>query len=900
MNVNSTYQEFIYKRTYARWLEKEKRREEWPESVRRYIDFFKERFPQFSNELEDVFSAIVEKAVMPSMRGLWTAGPALEREGICQYNCSFIQIDYPKAFAEVLYILMNGTGVGFSVEHQFIDRLPNVPSSISPSNDIVVFADSKKGWAEGYYKILRYLWQGKDPKYDLSKIRPKGSRLKTFGGRACLTGDTLIYLSVNNQVSIRSLWELQEEGVLENINVLSLNEDTGLFFKNRLIKIINNGFSEVYEIVTEKGYRIKATLNHRFVNGEGEYQHLEQFSIGDYIGIFDSSVNHILYDKISEIEFYTIDEVFDIQMEGPNHNFVANGFISHNSGPDVLADLIEFTKKVFYNAAKDGSRKLNSIECFDMLCMIASCVIVGGVRRSACIALTDLSDDRMSKAKMGQFFNQTPWRSYTNISAAYKERPSSRKLISEWLKLIESQSGERGIFNRVAADSKVKSIGRRIPGYEWGTNPCFTGDMKILTVEGYKTFKELDGKQIELIGSDGGIYEGMVWKSGYRKVIHLRTNLGIISCTPDHTFQLSDGSECKAEDLEGKQLKHFLGHNIYVLEILEGIGRKDVYDFSMAGLHWGVVEDVVVHNCGEIILRPNEFCNLTEVVVRPTDNFDSLKEKVRVATFLGILQSTITNFNFISSYWVKNCEEERLLGVSLTGLQDHPVLQEVSDTASSWLKSLREVAVEVAEEYSSKLDIAMPAAITCNKPSGSVSSLVDSSAGLHARYSKYYVRRVQISSTDPLAQLLIDSGLTYQPVDSAGNLFTFEFPLKAPKGSKLVSDWDAISQLEYWKMLREDWCEHNPSCTIYVKDREWPDVLAWINQNWDFITGVTFLPYQDHVYHLAPYEEITKEKYEEMVRNFPEIDFKKLDEYEQSDNTEGAREFACVSGQCDI
>jgi len=754
MSVNSTYQEFIYKRTYARWLEKEKRREEWPESVRRYIDFFKERFPQFSNELEDAFSAIVEKAVMPSMRGLWTAGPALEREGICQYNCSFIQIDYPKAFAEVLYILMNGTGVGFSVEHQFIDRLPNVPSSISPSNDIVVFADSKKGWAEGYYKILRYLWQGKDPKYDLSKIRPKGSRLKTFGGRA--------------------------------------------------------------------------------------------------------------------------------------------------SGPDVLADLIEFTKKVFYNAAKDGSRKLNSIECFDMLCMIASCVIVGGVRRSACIALTDLSDDRMSKAKMGQFFNQTPWRSYTNISAAYKERPSSRKLISEWLKLIESQSGERGIFNRVAADSKVKSIGRRIPGYEWGTNPCFTGNMRILTVEGYKTFKELDGKRIELIGSDGRIYEGMVWKSGYRKVIHLRTNLGIISCTPDHTFQLSDGSECKAEDLEGKQLKHFLGHDIYVLEIFEGIGRKDVYDFSMAGLHWGVVEDVIVHNCGEIILRPNEFCNLTEVVVRPTDNLDSLKEKVRVATFLGILQSTITNFNFISSYWVKNCEEERLLGVSLTGLQDHPVLQEVSDTASSWLKSLRKVAVEVAEEYSSKLDIAMPAAITCNKPSGSVSSLVDSSAGLHARYSKYYVRRVQISSTDPLAQLLIDSGLTYQPVDSAGNLFTFEFPLKAPEGSKLVSDWDAISQLEYWKMLREDWCEHNPSCTIYVKDREWPDVLAWVNQNWDFITGVTFLPYQDHVYHLAPYEEITKEKYEEMVRNFPEIDFKKLDEYEQSDNTEGAREFACVSGQCDI
>jgi len=751
------YQEFIYKRTYARWIEEEKRREDWSDTVRRYEAFFIERVPkEYRSQFKEATDAILKIQVMPSMRALWSAGPALEKEGCTNYNCSYLQLDYPKAFAELLYILMCGTGVGFSVERQYINKLPTVPSKIEKSNDIVVFADSRRGWAEGYYKIMKALWQGKDLNYDLSKIRPKGARLKTMGGRS--------------------------------------------------------------------------------------------------------------------------------------------------SGPDPLADLIEFTKKVFYNAQ---GRKLNSLECFDIACMIASCVVVGGVRRSACIALSNLSDDRMAKAKSGQFYEQTPYRAFANISTAYTEKPSSRKFLSEWLKLVESKSGERGIFNREAAKIKVASSGRRIPGYEWGTNPCFTGDMRILTIDGYKRFDELEGKQVKLVGADGNIYEGKIWKTGRKKVVDVifapaAQGQKCITCTPDHIFQLIDGTSCEAKDLANRKVRGFYNDSYFVISVKERKEEKDVYDFSMSDLHWGIVEGVVVHNCGEIILRPNEFCNLSEVIVRPNDNLNELKEKVKLATILGIIQSTVTNFNFITSTWLKNCEEERLLGVSLTGLRDHNILGLPTKEAEKWLKEMKQVAIEEAIKWAKILKVEIPAGITCIKPSGTVSALCNTASGLHPRFSRYYIRRVQVNAIDPIAKLMIDQGMKPYPVDNQGNIIAFEFPTESPQDSIVAEDLSAIDQLKYWLMLREYWCEHNPSCTVYVKDEEWPEVGAWVYKHWDQICGITFVPYQDHVYHLAPYEKITKEKYDEMVKNMPKLDFSKLNEYEESDNTEGAREFACTANGCEI
>jgi ribonucleoside-triphosphate reductase len=633
LGFETPFQEFVYLRSYSRWLENEQRRETWPETVGRYSDFMVKRVPSDHHvDFLEACTAIEDSQVMPSMRALWAAGKALERENLAAYNCTYTVINSPKVFAEILYILMNGCGVGFSVERQYINRLPQVPDRLEESDEEIVFEDSKLGWAEGYYRFIRGLYAGKVYRCNLDKIRPRGARLKTFGGRA--------------------------------------------------------------------------------------------------------------------------------------------------SGPEPLRQLIDFTGKVFKQAE---GRKLNSVECYDIACYVANIVVVGGVRRSATISLSNLSDRRMANAKTGEFWASHPQRQLSNNSVAYTEKPDCTTFLEEWLNLAKSKSGERGIFNREAAKLWASTVGRRDPEGDYGINPC-----------------------------------------------------------------------------------------------------------------------------GEILLLPEEGCNLTEAVVRPDDTLEILSAKVRMATILGMVQSTLTKFGFVGKGWSRNMERERLLGVSLTGLRDHPILGRMSrpHELERWLSYLKVQAVETAREWSEVLGVSMPAAVTCIKPSGTVSTLVGASSGLHPRHAPYYLRRVRVSNNDPIAQLLMQAGVPHYPEvgQTYDNMTTtvFEFPVKSPENSVFRDNVSAIDQLEYFLMVKKHWCEHNPSTTIYVKEDEWFEVGNWVYRHWDMICGVTFLPYDGGVYQLAPYEEITEEQYEKAVAAFPSINFEGLEWLESTDNTEGAREFACVSGACEI
>ncbi len=656
MIFNDVFRDFIYFRTYSRWLDTEHRREFWHETTDRYRNFFIESVPiSKKKEFAKACDAIKAQEIMGSMRGLWTAGKALERENLCLYNCAALLIDSVKSFSELLYLLMNGTGVGYSVERQYITKLPDIPV-LDYSDDTIIFSDSKLGWAEGYNKFLKQLYNGNILNYDLSKLRPKGARLKTFGGRACLTGDTILYKDRKkargyNEITIRELYDLERsQGRWEHkpnhfkaVKLRSLDEKTGTFFRNNVLHVIDNGVAPVYEILTENGYRIKATDNHRFMNDLGEYQFVSEFNPGEFIAVngskdrrtgicidcgckiypssirckschdifqmkddclpttarqrrqcrsylkescelcghdgsssklqvhhidknphnndwdnlqtlcekchrvedaklstFGSAYSHkyLSFDKIISIEYAGTERVYDLQMEGPNHNFVANGFVSHNSGGQVLDNLLKFTIQIFKNAQ---GRKLNSLECNDLCCYIASIIIVGGTRRAACICLSNPSDDRMRHAKDGQFWKTAPYRSLSNISAAYTEKPSSDLFLSEFLNLIRSGSGERGIFNRESCEFTVRQNEYRKSNYSWLSNPCFTGDMRLLTDIGYDSFKKLSKQEfVNTVNEEGDISEGKVWSNGIKPVyeIVLSGKFKNIKCTIDHKFKL--------------------------------------------------------------------------------------------------------------------------------------------------------------------------------------------------------------------------------------------------------------------------------------------------------------------------------------------------------------------------
>ena len=633
-SLPTPYQEFIHKSRYARWKEDQQRRENWGETVARYFDYMQEHLKNnhaytlpstLRNELEN---AVLGLEVMPSMRAMMTSGDALDRDNVCGYNCSYIPVVSPRSFDECMYILMCGTGVGFSVERENVDKLPTISDNFHDSDTVIKVGDSKPGWAKAYRELIALLYAGQVPQIDVSLVRPAGERLKIMGGRA--------------------------------------------------------------------------------------------------------------------------------------------------SGPQPLVELFNFTIETFKKAR---GRKLFPIECHDLMCKVGEIVVVGGVRRSALISLSNLNDDQMAHAKSGMWWENEPQRALANNSVAYKGKPEMGTFMREWVSLYESKSGERGIFNRQAADIQVGRNERREQGHMWGTNPC-----------------------------------------------------------------------------------------------------------------------------SEIVLRPYQFCNLSEVVVRESDSLDSLKRKVRLSTILGTFQSTLTNFKYLRNIWKKNTEEERLLGVSLTGIMDHAVLSKNVDS-KRWLEDMKNEAVKVNKKYAEVLGVPQSAAITCVKPSGTVSQLVDAASGIHARHNPHYIRTVRGDNKDPLTQFLIDSGVPAErDVMKPESTTVFSFPMESPKGAVTRTEMTAIEQLELWKTYALHWCEHKPSITVSVKEEEWMEVGAWVYENFDVASGVSFLPFSDHTYQQAPYQDIEPDDYLEWKERmtYVNIDWSRLTDFEKEDNTTGSRELACTAGVCEV
>jgi len=622
------YQNFIATSRYARWLEEEGRRETWTETVTRYVDYMADKTGLDKKTTDEIWNAIYTLDVMPSMRALMTAGPALDRDNTAGYNCSYLPVNDPKSFDEAMYILLCGTGVGFSVERQYIDKLPEIPERLFKSQTTIVVRDSKEGWAKAFRMLVALLYAGEVPDYDVNMIRPAGARLKTFGGRA--------------------------------------------------------------------------------------------------------------------------------------------------SGPAPLVDLFKFTINMFKGAT---GRKLNSYECHSIMCKIGEIVVVGGVRRSAMISLSNLSDIRMRHAKTGQWWETAPHMALSNNSVAYTDKPDSETFLREWTSLVESKSGERGIFNRVSAQKQASKNGRRNPDYEFGTNPC-----------------------------------------------------------------------------------------------------------------------------SEIILRPHQFCNLTEVVVKEHDTDEDLDRKVRLATILGTAQATLTAFPYLRKIWKSNTQEERLLGVSLTGIMDNIHTNCFLVNMRERLTRLKQIAIDTNKKYAKKFGIEESTAITCVKPSGTVSQLCDSASGIHARHSRYYIRTVRGDNKDPLTKFMIDQGVPSEPcVMKPDTTTVFSFPMMSPSGSRLRNDLSAIEQLEIWLIYQEHWCEHKPSITVTVKEEEWLDVGAFVFKHFDKMSGVSFLPHSDHVYQQAPYQECTEDEYDAMLLKMKtRIDWSKLRDYESVDNTAGSQTMACSGDSCEI
>ena len=620
------YQQYIHKSRYARYLPEEQRRESWEETVNRYLDFWVTQEKLTSKEAKDLYKQIHSLEVMPSMRALMTAGEALSRDNVAGFNCSYLPIDHPKAFDEMMYVLMCGTGVGFSVERQYVSKLPEVAEEFYDTDTVIHVTDSKIGWAKAFRELIAMLYSGQVPKWDVSGVRPAGSALRTFGGRA--------------------------------------------------------------------------------------------------------------------------------------------------SGPEPLVDLFLFTVEIFRTSA---GRRLSSIECHDLCCKIAQIVVVGGVRRSALISLSNLTDDRIRRSKSGQWWVDNPQRGLANNSACYTEKPDFEAFLNEWQSLYESRSGERGVFSRVASQAQAARNGRRDAEVDFGTNPC-----------------------------------------------------------------------------------------------------------------------------SEIILRPYQFCNLSEVVIRSSDTLQGLRLKVRSAAVLGTLQATLTNFRYLRKIWKDNTEEEALLGVSLTGIMDHPVMSGRKGRAElqHWLTQLKDEAIKTNSKWAKRLGINASTAITAVKPSGTVSQLVDSASGIHPRYAEQYIRRVRADARDPLCSVLEAAGVPVEEDVTSPTTKVFSFPIRSPENAVVAPDMGAMEQLCLWETYQDHWCEHKPSMTCYYKDDEFLQVGQWLYNKFDKVSGISFLPYAEHTYQQAPYEPVDKETYEAMVKDFPtEINWNVS---EESDMTEGSQQLACTGNSCEI
>ena len=783
------YQQYIHISRYSRYLRNENRRESWEETISRYFNFFDGHLKESHNldlqslEIRDrLKQAVLDLDVMPSMRCLMTAGEALRRDNMSGYNCAYLIVDHTKAFAEALHILMNGTGVGFSVERQYVKKLPEIPQQFDSSDEVIVIKDSRLGWATALNDVVNSLYSGKIPRWDSSGVRPAGSPLKTFGGRA--------------------------------------------------------------------------------------------------------------------------------------------------NGPAQLEECFEFIINVFRGAA---GRRLTSIECHDIICKVGEIVVVGSVRRAALISLSNLSDDRMRTAKSGNWWESNPQRAISNNSACYTEKPGMGVFMAEWKALYDSKSGERGIFNRVAASKQASKYGRRDPNHQYGCNPCcVAGDTGITTSIGQIDVAVLAEKPL-------GSYQVLSYNHATGSVEYVtptfcgKTRLNTptvlvqfsdtetVAVTDDHMFySATAGGYIQAKNLVlGDRV---LRTNLYMNEKneclisattplveVEVVGyvewnTMDTYDITVPGNSNFFASGILVHN-SEILLRPNEVCNLSEVVVRAYDTEETLLKKVELATILGTFQSTLTDFKYVNKWWKRNGEEERLLGVSMTGIMDNKLTSTNGAELAGLLSRLREKAVEVNKEWAQRLGIAQSAAITTVKPSGSVSQLVDSASGIHARYSPYYIRTVRGDNLDPLCSLMKNMGFPYEPdVTRPNHMTVFSFPVKCPDGAVMRDDMSAIEQLEVWLTYQRHWCEHKPSITVFVKEHEWLEVGAWVYKNFDEVSGVAFLPHSDHIYKQPPYSPCSEEEYKEALSKMPkDVDWSLLSTLENYDMTVGSQELACSSSTgCDL
>jgi len=1242
--------EFVALRSYCRWLPELNRRETWEEVVERVTLFLHAEAPHSSKIPSKVWTSIKEGMlsfeIMPSMRLAATAGPAAKRDNLTGFNCAYLPIDSLKSFSELMYILMCGTGAGFSVEKENVLKLPTIKYTTSIRRDDYVIEDSREGWAKAFQFGLEAWYEGEDVIFDYTGIRPYGAPLKTMGGRACLTGDTIVYKDRKksrgyNEITIKELYDMKITNLrngapahFEDIKLRSLDEESGEFFRNAIVNIADNGISPVYSIITENGYRIKATDNHRFLKEDGDYDYVSNFSVGDLIAVngspekksgicidcgkaisrraircrdcciitqmnptcsentsrgrkecqsqkksmceicdHDGSISelhvhhidvnpmnnaisnlqtlcekchkivhakistygnpyshkYLSFDKIISIEYVGSERVYDIEMLTPNHNFIANGFVSHNSGPGPLTELLEFSRDIIQAAA---GRQLRPIEVHDICCKTAEVVVAGGTRRSACISFSDLEDEEMREAKKMPF---PAHRYMANNSVVFKSKPDTVTFLKEWSALAESGTGERGILNVSNLSSICKD---RKFSADMRTNPCVTGDTWVLTTDGSRQVKDLIATPFTaIVNGELNRSERGFWSTGIKKVFEVQTSKGFkIRLTDNHKLLRFNYAEAPDTWTEVKNLKvneticlsnhlnqsatyysnndetekgwllgslvgdgtftdkiaclDFWGEtapelanyalelidkhlvhrsdlgvtnqvqegklrvgcvglkdlaqkydivqgNKYITDKVEGgsrsfkvgflrgifdadgsvqgtqskgvsirlnqsnlpllesaqrmlsslgilstiypnrklacwklmpdgkggsqpyyckdnhelvianqniinysnligfednnkqtkllalisnykrtpnyqsfidtivsiseVGSEEVYDCTIEGAHEFCANGIRSHNCGEIILRPYGLCNLSEVVIREDDDLDDLMEKVKTATWLGVIQSTFTYFPFLRPIWKKNAEEERLIGVSLTGQLDNQKI--LTDEV---LRQLKKLAIKTAKHAAELLNINTPKAFTCTKPSGTVSQVVDSASGCHPRYSKYYIRRYRISKADPLFKLMVEQGISFKPENNQteDNFTTavVEFPIKSPDKAIIRDQWDAMKQLEWYLHVQKNWSTHNVSNTVYVKANEWLKVGNWVYEHFEDIVGVSFLPYDDHGYQLAPYEEIDEEEYERLLSIFPKLDFSKLGyiEKDTGDTTEVSKAYACTGDKCEL